>query len=753
MFFRCVRFLSLRLAVLVGAFVLAGATAGYSADPLSKPETFDLPVHFSATSLSHDDENQTVTAIGNVELVQGKQILRADKVVYYLAEDKVTALGNVSLLDERGNVHFIEYAELRNHMKEGFVQGLLSLLADGSRFTATTARREDNGTKTSMTDATYTICKVCEADPHPLWQIKADSVSHDTKDKTIRYKNARMEVLGVPIAYSPVFWHPDPTLKRKSGFLRPEYGWSQDLGTHIEAGYYYTLSPDKDLTLRVEPTTKAGTVFKGQWRQRFEHGQIQFDGTTVNSDRKEEDGSISEGKQRGSLFATGLFDLDDKWRTGFDLQRASDKQYLGFYDLIDRNFMNGIKANSVLTSQVYAERFAGRDYSRITGYSFQDLRLGDRPEQADVLPMVEHTMLGEPNALWGGRWGLGASAVELLRNPDDQNVQRVSLDGNWQRHGTTDLGFSNTVALDTRGDFYSVQNNQAALIDPTVKTNPSTFRGMATASAVSSYPLVKTLASSQLIVEPMVGVNVSPQVDSTNDVIPDEDSIDIQFDANNLFEANRFPGLDRQEDGGRVNYGVKTGIYADDGKFGQIFLGESYRFYGEDIFPVGSGLENHRSDVIGQIKVGLSKYLEGDYRFQFDSETLRAKRHEIQASGGNDVLRLNTRYLYTAPILGTGFEEARQQIQSDATYKFTKTWKWFGAGLVDLGDQPGFRNGTTGIEYADECFTFGILGSRNVADAASGEDETKITMRIGFTGIGEFTGPKIGTGRSSPRQQ
>src|ERR1035437_3994294 len=142
------------------------------------------PVHFTAKTLTHDDESQTVTAIGDVELVQGRQILRADKMVYYLSEDKVTALGNVSLLDDRGDVHFAEYVELHDQMKDGFVQGLLSLLADGSRFTATSAKRENGGMKTTMTDATYTACKVCENDPHPLWQIKASQVVHNVEDKS-----------------------------------------------------------------------------------------------------------------------------------------------------------------------------------------------------------------------------------------------------------------------------------------------------------------------------------------------------------------------------------------------------------------------------------------------------------------------------------------------------------------------------------------------------------------------------------------
>lgn len=726
-----------RIVILAAVFLLAGVSAGYP-NPLSQKNDYrDSAVNFAAKSVSHDDANQTVTAIGDVELVQGSRILRADRIVYYLAEDKVTAIGGVSLLDDDGSVYFAEFVELRNKMKDGFVQGLLTLLADGSRFTAVEAKRENDGTLTTMTEATYTVCKVCEADPHPLWQIKASEVVHDANARTVRYKNARMELLGVPLAYSPIFSHPDPTLKRKSGFLRPQYGWTTALGGHVNAGYYHDIAPDKDMTLQVQPTALAGVLLQGEWRERFRNGQIKINGGTVNSDRQEEDGSIAVGRQRGHLFADGRFDLNDEWRGGFDVARASDKQYLRLYDLSKEN---------VLNTQVYAERFSGRDYSRVSALNFQDLRLGARVSQPDIFPMMDHSMIGEPGALWGGRWQADVSALGLTRTNNNQDVVRGSLSAGWERRNTLPAGFLTTVRLDGRGDYYGVQNSDAAKANPLLDSNPAAGRGMATASLIASYPLAKTLAASQAVIEPVAGINMSPKVGSMSDVIPNEDSIDVQFDSNNLFQQSRFPGGDRQEDGGRINYGVKTGVYGDEGQYGTVFLGQSYRFYGDPLFPAGSGLEQRRSDFVGQFKAGFLNYLDADYRFQFDSATLDAKRHEVQAGGGNDMFRLSTRYLYLAAVAGTGFTEARQQMQVQGSYRLTKHWQWRASALQDFGDQPGLRNASTGIDYADECFTFSVQGSRNVADEASGDNETQLLLRIGFKNIGEFAGPKIPLG-------
>lgn len=740
MSFRRQHSLRFLIVTLAAAFLTTGASFGYAEPPPAKQVLRDMPVNFTAQSLSHDDDNQTVTALGDVELVQGEQILRADKVVYNLAEDKVTAIGNVSLLDERGDVFFVEYVELHNKMKDGFVQGLLSLLADGSRFTAVEGKRENGGTKTTMTDATYTVCKVCEADPHPLWQIKASRVVHDAVDKTVKYKNARLELFGLPIIYSPLFSHPDPSQKRKSGFLRPEYGWSTVLGTYMKAGYYYDIAPDRDMTVEVEPTTRAGTLMMGEWRQRFEKGSLKVRGSTVNSDRVETDGSISTNRQRGHIAMDGRFDIDDNWRSGLNIARASDKQYLNLYD---------ISKDNVLTSQIYAERFSGRDYSRISAYNFQDLRLGTRPIQPDILPLAEHTMMGRPGSMWGGRWDASFSAMGLNRSNGNQNVQRGSVDLGWERRILSATGLATTLHLDGQGDIYTVQNSDAAKLSPALDGSPTIARSMGTVGIISSYPMVRRLMNAQMVVEPIAGVNISPRVSGMNNEIPNEDSIDVRFDTSNLFQESRYPGFDRREDGGRTNYGLKAGWYSDSGRYGKAFVGQSYRFSGDKIFPQGSGLENRSSDVVGQVSVGLSKYFDADYRFQLDSEALAARRHEIQAGGGNDIFRLNSRYFYTAAVAGTGFNESRQQIQMDGTYNITKTWKFSQSALMDVGNQPGLRSQTTGITYSDECFTFSMQGSRNVADAASGSDETRLTVRIGLKSIGEFSGPEIPLGSSN----
>ena len=122
------------------------------------------------------------------------------------------------------------------------IRDMLVVLADKSRIAALDGKRED-GNKTEMTHAIYTACGLCEKDPArpPLWQLKSIKVVHDKKRRTIEYKDAWLEIAGVPVAYTPYLTHPDPTVKQRSGFLPASVGsssvWEQSFASHISGRF------------------------------------------------------------------------------------------------------------------------------------------------------------------------------------------------------------------------------------------------------------------------------------------------------------------------------------------------------------------------------------------------------------------------------------------------------------------------------------------------------------------------------------
>ena len=206
------------------------------------------PILFSAETLTYNDKKNRVEALGNVEITQGKRILMADSVFYEEQRNLVTAEGNVTLLEPSGDVLFAKSMQLSGDLKEGVIRDLQIRFADNSRLAAKGATRKF-GNETAINYAVYSPCNDCgnRRGKEPFWQIKAKKVVHDQKEKKIKYRDAKLEVLGVPVAYTPYFSHPDPTVKRKSGFLAPKFGGSSALGSLISLPYFIDFGPNKDL--------------------------------------------------------------------------------------------------------------------------------------------------------------------------------------------------------------------------------------------------------------------------------------------------------------------------------------------------------------------------------------------------------------------------------------------------------------------------------------------------------------------------
>src|SRR5690606_145129 len=140
----------------------------------------------------------------------------------------------------------------------------------------------------------------------------------------IEYRDAWMEIYGIPVMYTPYLSHPDPTVKRKSGFLSPSFGLSEELGFHTQIPYFWAIGPDKDATIAPIFTGRQGLVMVGQYRQRVVDGELRLDGSATYAERGRVSGGVGEVEKefRGHVDATGRFDIDDHWRWGFDVDRA-----------------------------------------------------------------------------------------------------------------------------------------------------------------------------------------------------------------------------------------------------------------------------------------------------------------------------------------------------------------------------------------------------------------------------------------------
>lgn len=720
-----------------------------TADVMAQDYTDDAssPVDLQADSLVHNDNGQSVTARGAVVLKQSGKVVKADEITYFLQEDKVIAEGNVEFTDVNGDKHMSDRVVFNNSLKDGFVEGLTTFLADGSRFIASSGTHTA-GNKTVMKDAFYTPCETCKLKPgeEPLWQIRASRVEHDKEKQEVSYHNARFEMKGVPIGYFPYFAHPDSTVKQKSGFLTPSAGYKSDMGAFLTSQYYWAIAPDRDMTFGLTAMSADTPLGMLEWRQRWRDASLMVKGSATYSERRDDINGVEvvqDEEFRGNFVADGIWDMNNKWRSGVKLNVATDDQYIRQYDIeVDRH-------NNILENEVYVERFSGRNYASGRILAFQDIRI-DQDEEEDqphVLPEIEASFIGEPNniPLIGGRWSFDASVLGLIRDDDQQDMNRVHTALGWKRRLVSDYGLVSVLDVKGQGTFYNLNDLESSSVND---DSSNEARGFGYVNALTSYPMVREFERSQVVIEPIVSATFAPNIEGDDD-IPNEDSQDVQLDSLNVFEADRFPGVDGVEDTSRVTYGLRGGIYKDDGSFGEAFIGQSYNFKDEDNpFSTGSGLEDQDSDLVGQLSGSYKDDYHLDYRFQMDNQNLSAQRHEIDATMEINKLKLQTQYLYAKGLSGTDISETREQIRNSAEYYINDRWRIFGSARHDLGDDAGLRKANVGVDYIGQCISLSLMGNKTLTDDASGDSATEIFLRIGFKNLGEFaaSGLEVGGG-------
>ncbi|NQV58059.1 MAG: LPS-assembly protein LptD, partial [Alphaproteobacteria bacterium] len=255
--------------------------------PALAQEAGGQPFLLSADQIIHDSELGQVTAKGNVEISSDDRVLLADSVSYNQRDGVVTASGNLTLMEPTGEVIFAEHLQLSEDLTDGFIESIRILLTDKSRFAANGARRY-GANRLELAKAVYSPCEICRENPDraPLWQLKAARVIYHRGAHEIEYRDAILEVYGVPIAYTPYFRHADPLVQRKSGFLPPELGTSSDLGTTIQAPYFWVIEQDRDLTFAPILTTEEGVVLTSEYRALTAKGGYTGKASLTHTDKR-----------------------------------------------------------------------------------------------------------------------------------------------------------------------------------------------------------------------------------------------------------------------------------------------------------------------------------------------------------------------------------------------------------------------------------------------------------------------------------
>ncbi|MHC2719988.1 hypothetical protein ACVMGE_002475 [Bradyrhizobium diazoefficiens] len=481
-----------------------------------------------ATEVVYDYNNSRISAVGNVQLFYNGTSVEANKVAYDQKTKRLHAEGNIRMTDAEGKITYAETIDLSDDYRDGFVGSLRVDTADRTRMAATRADRS-SGNYTVFENGVYTACAPCKDDPKkpPLWQVKGARIIHDQQEKMLYFETAQLEFFGVPLAYMPYFSTPDPTVKRKSGFLMPGFTSNTGYGYGVEVPFYWAIAPDMDVTFNPRITSRQGVLFQAEFRQRLMGGAYQIRAYGIDQlDRGAFAGQPGDRQWRGAVETKGQFALNDKWVWGWDGVVMSDYYFFSDYrlsqyrdplgsflnlptDAVSQLYLTGAGNRSFFDARtMYWRSFSGNqdkvpivypviDYSNVLNYpvfggefSYKTNSVNLSRDSAVFDPI---TTLANTNSLC-----TTASADPLARTPSQCLLRgfpgtytRLSAEAQWRKSFTDPLGQIWTPFAGLRADaINSSVSNQPGVSNYLPVGDTQAFRLMPTVGLEYRYPFI-----------------------------------------------------------------------------------------------------------------------------------------------------------------------------------------------------------------------------------------------------------------------
>ncbi len=752
------RRLSALVAVLAAVCVASGKVGHAVAQDAAAVDPFEEGVvYVEADEVIEDGENNRYIARGNVEARYGPRTVRADEVIYFPQTERVVARGSVVVLEDNGVATFADEVELAADLTEGLAEDFSVRLPNrGTIGAAFAVRRSEE--RTEFTRAFYTACEVCEeegSDALPTWRLRARRVVQDRGDEVIYYRDAVLEVLGVPVLYTPYFSHADPSVGRRTGFLLPTLSESDVSGTAYEQPFFWAINDSTDLTIAPRLMTNVNPLVSWEARRRFFSGAVTLQGSATYERLVDRDGEVdldSDETWRSHIFGEGVFRINNDWIWGFGLERVSEDLYFERYEIDDSDQQRGLysRGGRRYLSQLYA---LGQDddyYISAAALAFQDTRrlsAGEALPGQDrnditptVLPLIEaRATFAEP--ITGGRVEARASSAFITRS-SGADSRRVSAELDWRRPTVFGNGIVATPFALARADIYDVA--EFARFDENgvlIETVDETFaRALGYLGLDASMPFGRRAGPASIVIEPVASLVLAPD-DGNDERIPNEDSVVFDFDQSVLFDPNRSPGYDVWEDGARVTVGGRALVQWNGGGEASVFLGQSYRFDETDVFPEISGLAGDNSDVAGSLTFALNARNRVSASFRLDDEDLDIQRLDLSARAGLGPLSANARYLSFEEELNSG--RPREELTLAGTFRFTDNFSAFYSLVRDLSPAASDedfidRFAAAGFVYTDNCTQVRLVYERENRDLETFGPSESLRLQFTLATLGTF---------------
>jgi len=548
-----------------------------------------------------DNEEQTYVELENFSFSIEDELLKGEKILVNLDYNLPQ---NDKLFFESGIFDFKKRSFVAKDIKINLKKDLFNNLKNDPRLMGVSAQSENNITKVKK--GVFTSCN--DDTDCPPWIVSASEITHDKNKKQLIYDDAVIKIYNIPVLYFPKFFHPDPTVKRQSGLLKPNLNNSNVLGSSLNLPYYHVISQNKDFTFRPTIFDSDIKMFQNEFRVKNKNSAATIDFAYVDGYQ-----SSTSTKKNSLNHIFAKFDADLAWENFsqsdlfVSLKKVSNDTYLKIFD--GNIFKNKTtpKDYDVLDSEVKLI-VNNNDYNFVTGFqSFEDLNLSNSDRYQFILPYYNFD-----KQLFSyyenGSINFSSSGSNDLKNTNNLRTKVIN-----------DLNFKSLDIITN----YGLKNEYNVYLKNlnTLGKNDSLYKSSLQMELMSilefntSFPMINRTESHTNYLTPKASIRFNPGD------MKDYSSSDRSIDIDGVFDINRLAIDDSFEEGKSLTVGLeyKKTKLNDINKFFEAKIATVYRDKDEKFIPQSSAIGSKETNIFGSISNNFSDFVNISYDFIMDN--------------------------------------------------------------------------------------------------------------------------------------
>ncbi len=642
-------------------------------------------------------------------------IFFADKFKLNLITSTLKAQ-NLSLFDNSNNQYYLNFAlvDLNNNKFLGsdisidFEDSLFGNNQNNPRLKGNSIISENDNTK--VYKGSFTTCNQ-QNEKCPPWSIYADEVVHKKKEKKIEYKNAWLKIYDNPVFYFPFFFHPDPTVKRQSGFLMPSFQNSNNSGTSIQIPYYKVISESNDITFSPRLYFDNEILVQTEYRQANKNSDLMLD-FSINND---------ESSTKKHIFADIKSTKSNK-SLDFHFENVSNDQYL--------------KENNIESPII-------DDYSALHSYinysSFDD----------DALFDLSIEVYEDLNKKKTDRYEYIYPNFNYEKNLYLENEMRGDLVFNtkgYQKNYNTNINevvFANDLKYSSfpknNSTIDGLQTNYKLLLrnlnsdseNSTKFKKGEDYKLLSSVMYESKWPLIKKNKNNSQYLTPKILAMYSPNSTKNNA------NLNKNLSYESIYSFDRIDG-EAVEGGESLTWGVE---YFLRNKKQENILGLSVanvlRFNENKDLPKIYGMSEKRSDFIGNLEYIPSKFFDINYQFSVDKNFDRSNYNLVE-----------TNFNVNNFVTSFEFLEEDNYLNENSYLKNKTKLSLNERNSIEFGTSKNLDQNITNYynliyQYENDCLTAAIEYNKSNYTDGSLKPEENILFSIKIIPFGKIISPSI----------